>query len=566
MVKNPIDKDVVRRREAEILKVVTRHGWSYVQTRLSPGPIKSAQEAAAAENPSLPLPQVLAQVLTELGPTYVKLGQLLSTRPDLLSSDYIEALESLQSNVPPVPWEEIKPQLEADLGTDISEVFAEFEEKVIAAGSLGQIYRAQLPDGQTVAVKVQRPGIRNLIEADLQGLQTLVERFKNRQLGKTFDLQGLLDEFSTSILSELDFRREARNTIEMGENLDQSHFWSKGEICVPKVYSEWSSERVLVLEWVEGTPILKAELPSNQRVQVARWVAQMLLNQFFIDGFFHADPHPGNFFYHSNEKDYHLILLDCGMVSRLDPRTRNILLDLFVGIIDANPRQMAQALYDVGYTREAVNIAAMENEVDRVLRSNYTRALSELKLAELIQEILDIPRRNHIQLPGTIGLFIKALTNAEGVARSLDPDFSFIEVGRPVMKRASRQRYFSPARLQETTYKSVLALDSLSGLPQRLDSLFDRLEVSELSLSWTWREQNKFQQTLNRGVRRLSLALLSVGAIGSGALLVASKSQAASTISGYTLFWGNSLLIGGLAIALWLVFEFIVRPEMSNKQ
>ena len=565
MVKNLINNDVVRRREAEILKVVSRHGWSYVQTRLSPGSITSAQEAAAAENPSLPLPQVLAQVLTELGPTYVKLGQLLSTRPDLLSSDYIEALESLQSNVPPVPWEEIKPQLEADLGTDISEVFTEFEEKVIAAGSLGQIYRAQLPDGQTVAVKVQRPGIRNLIESDLQVLQDLVERFKNRQSGEIFDLQGLLDEFSTSILSELDFRREARNTIEMGENLDQSHFWSKGEICVPKVYSEWSSERVLVLEWVEGTPILKAELPSNQRVQVARWVAQMLLNQFFIDGFFHADPHPGNFFYHSNEKDYYLILLDCGMVSRLDPRTRNILLDLFIGIIDANPRQMAQALYDVGYTREAVNIAAMENEVDRVLRSNYTRALSELKLAELIQEILDIPRRNHIQLPGTIGLFIKALTNAEGVARSLDPDFSFIEVGRPVMKRASRQRYFSPARLQETTYKSVLALDSLSGLPQRLDSLFDRLEVSELSLSWTWREQNEFQQTLNQGVRRLSLALLSVGAIGSGALLVASKSQAASTISGYTLFWGNGLLIGGLAIALWLVFEFIVRPDMSNE-
>jgi len=549
----------VRCREEEVFKVISKYGWKYLRTQLSPEPITAAQEAELAENPPLPLPEVLAQILSELGPTYIKLGQLLSTRPDLLKPAYVEALESLQSDVPPVPWEQIKPNLEADLGGDLSEIFAKFDENPVAAGSLGQVYRAQLPEGQTVAVKVQRPGIREVIEADLQVLQIFVDRFKSRKLGKRFDLQGLLDEFSTSILNELNFEREARNTIELGANLDKSGFWRRGKIRVPGVYSELSSNRILVLEWVEGKTVLKADISSEQRVEVAGWLVQMIFNQFFIDGFFHADPHPGNFFFYQDESDYCLILLDCGMVSRFDPRTLNILLDLFSGIIEANPRRITQAIADIGFSEEPLNVEVMENEVDRLLRLNYSRSIDELKLGTLLQDILDIPKKNNIQLPGAIGLFLKALTNAEGVARSLDPGFSFVEVAGPVMKRAARKRYLNKSRARELTFRSVEALDSLSVLPRRVDTLLDRLETSDLRMSWTWQAQAEFQQTINQGVRNMSLALLSLGALGSGALLIAEKSDAASTVSGYTIFWGNGLLCGGLALAIWVVAGFIVR-------
>ena len=547
---------IVLKREAEIVKTIARYGWEYVSAKLS----SPTQAPGEADSPSLPLPDVLCQILIDLGPTYVKLGQLLSTRPDLLPPEYIQALETLQSSVPPVPWEEVKPQLEADLGCPLSEQFVSLEETAIAAGSLGQVHRGRLLNGEVVAVKIQRPGIRQLIEEDLQVLQFLVNLFSKGKLGEAYDLQALKEEFSTSILNELDFRREAQNTILMSNNLAQSQFWPSGKIQVPQVYPALTRERLLVLEWLQGSSLLKADIPQERKVEIARWMGQMILQQFFLDGFFHADPHPGNFFYLGDEQDFHLTLLDCGMVSRLDPRTKNILLELFVGIIEAKPRQIAQAVYDLGFAQQPVNLKLIEDQCDRLLRRNYSRALSELNFASLMNEILQIPQENHIQLPGSVGLLVKALTNAEGVARTLDPQFPFIEVARPVIEKAVRQQFLGKSRFKERAYLTLKALQSLSALPQRLENLFDLLERSELGVNWYWRQQDEFQKTFNKGIRRLSLALLAVGGIGSGAVLVAANSNAGSTFSFGIILWGNGLLAAGLALAIWLVIEFTVNP------
>lgn len=544
-------------REAEITKIVLYHGWDYVHSHLPP----FYQSNLKSDDPVLPLPEVLCQLLIDLGPTFVKLGQVLSTRPDLLDCDYIDALESLQSHVPAVPWENVQPLIEDQLQRPITQVFAKVEETAIAAGSLGQVHRGQLLNGEVVALKVQRPGIRQVIKSDLEILQSFIKYFSKGKLGDAYDLQALLDEFRNSILGELDFQREARNTEELNQNLAKSNVWPSGKLKVPKIYSVLTTDKLLVMEWIEGCELVNLKIPLKRKTQIARWIAQMIMQQVFLDGFFHADPHPGNFLYVDHAQDYHIVLLDCGMVSRLDPRTQSILIDLFVGTIDDDPRQIARAVNELGFAKEPVPLQIVESEFDRLLRRFYARPLEEIRFAELLNDVLKIPRNNHIQLPGSVGLLVKALTNVEGVARTLDPQFPFIDVARPVIEQALRKNFISQHALQRAVSSTLYSLRSLPELPQRLERLIDRIERSELDTNLHWNEQDEFQSMFSQSLQRLSLALLAVGAIIAGALLVAAESNSASSlVFGQEVFWGNALLATGLGLAIWLVVDIFIHP------
>ncbi len=541
-----------RGRQAEIVEVVVRNGWGYFRSQLS--------FDAKPEKPSLPLPGVLQQILIELGPTFVKLGQILSTRPDLLSPDYIEALEALQSDVPALAWGEIVPILETELNRPLNEIFAEVEPQAIAAGSLAQVHRGKLPDGQVVAIKVQRPGIRQVIERDLEVLGSLAEVFKDA-IGEAYDLPGLVEEFQTSLMGELDFRREARNTEQLGRNLAKSSLWRPGQVIVPAVHEAFTSERVLTLSWIEGIKLTKVDLPKPRKEALAALATQVIMQQMFLDGCFHADPHPGNFMYTGNGQEDQIALLDFGMVAILDPRTRRILTDLLVGIIYEQPRQVAQAIRELGFTQLEIDIRAIESAFDRLLRRFYTRPLEEINMAELLNEALRIPRENKIQMPGTIGLFTKAIANVEGIARHLDPLFPFVEVARPVIERSIQQRLFGPQIGQDVARSALYLSRFLIQFPQRLDVLVDRLERSELGLNVRWRDRSDFQQSLSKSMRRQTLALISGGTMISGALLLAAGSNISSNLpAGFTLLWSQGLLITGFTLGIWLIVEFILKP------
>lgn len=541
-----------RSRQAEIIEVVVRNGWGYFRSQLS--------FDAKPQKPSLPLPEVLVKILIDLGPTFVKLGQILSTRPDLLSPDYIEALETLQSDVPALPWHEVAPVLEAELHHPLQQLFAEVEPQAIAAGSLAQVHRGKLTNGDVVAIKVQRPGIGQVIEQDLQVLQSLAEIFKD-SLGEAYDLPGLVEEFRTSLSGELDFRREARNTEQLRRNLAKSSLWRAGQVVVPQVYAELTSEQVLTLEWIEGVKLTQATLPPSRQADLAALATQVIMQQMFLDGFFHADPHPGNFLYIGDEQENRIALLDCGMVAILDPQTRRILTDLLVGIIYQQPRQVAQAIRELGFTQLEVDIRAIESSFDRLLRRFYTRPLEEINMAELLNEALRIPRENKIQMPGTIGLFTKAVANVEGIARQLDPLFPFVEVARPVIERSIQQRLLGPKIVQDATRSTLYLSRFLIQFPQRLDVLVDRLERSELGLNIRWRDRPEYQQSLSKAMRRQTLALVSGGTMISGSLLLAAGSSASSTLpAGFTLLWSQGLLGAGITLGAWVVLEFILRP------
>jgi predicted unusual protein kinase regulating ubiquinone biosynthesis (AarF/ABC1/UbiB family) len=540
-------------RQAEIVEVVVRNGWGYFRNQLSFN--------GRPEKPSLPLPDVLVKILVELGPTFVKLGQILSTRPDLLGPEYIQALETLQTDVPALPWSDIAPILETEFRLPLKQIFAEVEQQAIAAGSLAQVHRAKLLDGPVVAIKVQRPGIRQVIESDLEVLRSLAEWFGGDGLGEAYDLPGLVEEFRTSISGELDFRREARNTEQLSHNLLNSSLWHPGQVVVPRVYSDLTTERVLVLEWIEGIKLTEVDLPEPRKKSLAALATQVIMQQMFLDGFFHADPHPGNFLYIGDESEDRIALLDFGMVALLAPRTQQILTDLLVGIVYEQPRQVAQAIRELGFTQLEIDIRAIESSFDKLLRRFYTRPLEEINMAELLNEALRIPRENKIQMPGTVGLFAKAITNVEGIARRLDPLFPFVDVARPVIERSVQKRLFGPQMLQETARSTLYLSRFLIDFPQRLEVLVDRLERSEIGLNWRWREQNEMQQTVSKAMRRLSLALISVGSVVSGSMLLSAGSNASSTLSpGFTLLWSQGLLGAGISLGVWLMLEFVLKP------
>ena len=316
-------------RAAEIIAVVTRHEWSFLRQLLNQGP---------TDAPRLPQPEVLCSILSELGPVYVKLGQLLSTRADLLSEDYIEALSELQADVPAAPWATTEPLLLEALGQPLERCFSAFPQEPIAAGSIGQVYKAQLLDGTTVAVKVLRPGIEAQVAEDGSLLRQLAGVAASTSLGTSYDVVGLADQVLAALGRELDFRIEAANTLRLQEILKASSFVRDGLLRVPGVQQELSSRRVLVLEWVEGEPVLS--VPAREALRAAhpegikeanRALLGAFVEQYFVEGFFHADPHPGNL----KVNDCGVItLLDEGMVGSFDPATRNALLDLVLALIN----------------------------------------------------------------------------------------------------------------------------------------------------------------------------------------------------------------------------------------
>jgi ubiquinone biosynthesis protein len=542
----------INSRQAEIIEVVARNGWDYFRNQLSLNP--------QPEEFALPLPNVLRQILIDLGPTFVKLGQLLSTRPDLLAPDYIRALETLQNDVPALPWETIEQTLKADLPRPFDEVFRTINQVPIAAGSLAQVHKATLQTGETVAIKIQRPNIKTVINRDLDVLQSLAAFFNTDRIGQAYDLIGLVEEFRTSLLGELDFRREARNTEQLRQNLAKSNLWQPGQVIVPQIYLNWTTERVLVMEWIEGVKLTQADLPADRQREVAALVVQVVMQQMFLDRIFHADPHPGNFLYVRQGDRDRIALLDCGMVAILDPRTQRIITDLLVGIVFEQPRQVAQAVRELGFTRLDVDIRAIEAEFDRLLRRFYTRPLEEINLTELLNAALKIPRDNKIQMPGSVGLFAKAVANIEGIARQLDPSFAFVEVARPVVTQALQQRMIGPQALPEVGRSSLYFSQLLLDLPQRVDILADRLERSELGLTLRWRDQGNLQDSLNRNNRRLVLGLLSVGSLLTGGLLTVGDTLSDQPNLDWVILWHQSFLVMGTGIMASLILSLLAKP------
>jgi len=503
------------RRFQQIAQILARHGFGELLDLLGAAPVFPLARPLR-RRPALGAPQRLRMALEELGPTFVKLGQVLSTRPDLLPPAYIAELARLQDTVPPEPWEPVRAQLEAELGAPVEEVFATLDPEPIAAASLAQVHAATLPDGSEVVVKIQRPNIEATINVDLDILADVARLLQTRTpLGELYDLPGIVEEFAATLRAELDFYREGHNADRFRAN-----FADEPYLYIPKVYWEYTTRRVLVLERIHGIKIddiAALDAAGYDRYRIGLHAARMVIKEVLEDGFFHADPHPGNFFVMPGEV---IGAMDFGMVGYLSRRTRTDLVRLYIAAVQLDEEAVVDQLVRMGVVGGAVDRMGLQHDIGRLLRKYAGLPLKAIRARDVVEEAMPIAFRHHLRLPSELWLLGKTLGMMEGVGLKLVPDFDMFAVSRPYVQRFMREmaspRAWVPSLIRGMGDWAQL----LDMLPRTGMQLLTRAERGELEVSLRHQELGRALVYLDRLANRLALSILLASLIVGLALLV----------------------------------------------
>ena len=530
-------------RQRDILEVVFRNGWDYMRGLLT---------GSKTDKPQLPPPAVFRNILIELGPVYVKLGQLLSTRPDLLPGEYVDSLTDLQTNVPPVAWSEVKTVIRQQLSQPIEDVFDTIEPQAIAAASIAQVHRATLKTGQEVAIKIQRPGIEAVVAQDVSLIKSLAELVSLTDFGKDYDIVAIADEFTKALQAELDFTTEAEYTEQLRHNLSQSQWFDPQRLVIPKVYAELTTPKLLVLEWLDGVPILLSSLAKaesddlvKQRREVTTVLFRAFFQQIYLDGFFHADPHPGNIFL---LEDGRVALLDCGLIGRLDPRTQQILTEMLLAIVDLDAQRCSQLTIELAESGQPASLERLTNDYSRMLRKYYNLSLSQINFSEVFYEVLQVSRNNKILLPSNMGLYAKTLANLEGVTRSFDPEVNLLDQIKPLITDLFRRQLLGDSPV-ETTLRTVLDFKSLSvRSPRQVELLLERVTSETLKWNLTIQGLDALRRSIDSSANRLSFSIV-IGSLIIGAAIISTGIQTPQLSLISNILFATASFIGLLLIA-----------------
>jgi len=542
-------------RYRHILAVLLKHGFGEVveslriDQYLEVGLQLISKKRGPREEP-LTRPQRLRKALEELGPTYIKLGQVLSTRPDLIPVEFTEELSKLQDSVPPFPFADAETIIQRELGAPASDVFDRIDTEPAASASIGQVHRARLKNGEEAAVKIQRPGIRAVIEVDLEimlHLATLAERHvEELALHKPVTI---VEEFARTLEKEIDFRIEAANIDRVAQG-----FLGDPTVYIPTVFREFSTAAVLTTEYVEGIKISNiGELDAagyDRRLLCSRG-ADIVLKQVFHHGFFHADPHPGNIFALPGNV---ICLLDFGMVGVVDRQTREMFVELVDSVVRRNESRAAQVLLQLTRWEQPPDLRQLERELSDFMGRHLYRPLKDIEVGKLLHDLLEIATRFHLQLPPDIFLMLKAISTVEAVGRMLDPEFDMIAKAAPFIEQVLMDR-FKPQRVAEDVGDLAgRMLKFLHQFPKDLLDLAGLLRQQKLSLQIKHDGLEKVLATHDQISNRLSFSIVIAALIVGSALIVISKTP--------PLFYGISLIgiIGFLAAALmgiWLLVAIL---------
>lgn len=423
-------------------------------------------------------PEHLRLALEELGPTFIKLGQLLSTRNDLLPAAYLAELVKLQDAAPPEAWEPMKAVIREELGADPEQLFAQFDPQPLAAASIGQAYAATLHDGTQVVVKVRRPGAVAQIHEDLEILQNLAERADKRwDAARQYNLPGIVEEFSRTLRAELDYLQEGRNAERFAAD-----FADSPDVAVPQVFWETTTSRVLTLERMHGIRV--DDLPALDaagidRNQLARRGADLILTMVFENRFFHADPHPGNLFI---QTDGSIALIDFGMVGQLDEEVTEQLSDVLLAFTRGDSNALATALLALSITKNTSDRGELGRSLDVFVSRYLGRPLSDINLSHLLGELLALLRHHHLQLPQQTALLFKVLMMGEALAARLDPEFEMLQALTPFSERIVQRQFSLPALAKRWAQASADAGALLLELPGTLKQLRRVLENGGLEV------------------------------------------------------------------------------------
>jgi ubiquinone biosynthesis protein len=456
--------------------------------------------------------KAFAADLEKLGPTFIKLGQVLSTRADLLPPAYLEALARLQDDVGPFPFDDVERIVQEELGVRLSKAFEEFEREPIAAASLGQVHRAMLRGGRRVAVKVQRPGVRDRVLKDLDALDqvaVLMQRFSPAT--RSIDAPGVLEEFRRTILSELDYREEARNLVALAHQLRDFE-----RIIVPLPVDDYTTARVLTMDYIDGTKITSVspvEWTEVDGVELGEDLFRAYLHQILVDGVFHADPHPGNVLL---TPDHRLALIDLGMVGRLSPAMQERLFRLMLAISEGRGDDAASVVIAIGEQHEDFDEAQMRRVIIAMVGRYQHAAAKELNVGRVMLEMARAATQHGLRMPPELALLGKTLLNLDEIGRQLDPDFDVNASMRRNATRVMQRRMLksvSPANVFSTALE---VRDFAERLPGRMNRILDALSANDLRLKIEVIDHGSiidgFQKVANRIAVGLVLAALIVGA------------------------------------------------------
>ena len=536
----------------EITSVLIRHGLGdFVQRIGIAGVLERAgrilQWGEAGDVLKLDPPQRIRMALEELGPAFIKLGQVMATRVDLFPPSWIAEFEKLQAQVPPVPFDELLPELERALGRSPFEVFRDLETTALAAASIAQVHRAKLQDGTPVVLKIRRPGVRAKIDADLRLLRRVAELVESEMPeARRYRPVEVAAQFTRSLEREIDFATETRNIERFAKN-----FAGDPHIVIPRVYPEWTSDALLVQEHIEGIPATDpaaVDAAGLDRKVLAARGTQFFLTQILIHGFFHADPHPGNVIY---LRDHRMVIIDFGMVGRLSPQRRSQVIDLLAGLARMEQEPMLDVLLD--WAGDAyVDEAKLASDVNELVFEFEDVPLKNIRIGNVVRDFAAIVREHSIVLPSDLSMMFKALLTLEGLGRQYDPDVHIIEHLAPLLRNALDERY-QPMELLRRGQGALSGFLNLVGsVPRDFARLLREARRGKTRVDLDLKRLDQFgsqmERTLDRGTVGIMTASLVIGSaivmsVPEGPTLFGIPILTTLGLAGYLIAFVNSVWI-----------------------
>lgn len=541
-------------RLSRLASILIRHGFGDVARRSGIARLlgragKSLHWHDDAAGPGKSAPERVRLALEEMGPTFVKLGQILSTRVDLFAPEWIAEFEKLQDHASAVPFDQIRAQLAEDLGADPDSVFAALDPVPLAAASIAQVHRARLADGRPVVLKVRRPGIDAVIEADLRLVRHVAEIAEREWPAlERFQPRALVRQFAASLRRELDLRGECRHADRIAANLAGNE-----NIVVPKVYWEWATRRLNVQAYVEGIPgrdLSAVDAAGLDRSLLARRGANAVLQMVLEDGFFHADPHPGNVFYLPGNR---LAFIDFGMVGRLSSERRDQLADLLYGLARRDVEGSAELLVEwAGNTR--VDMQSLCLDIDLFIDGFHGVPLQQIDVGRLLGELTALMRDHQLALPPDLALLFKAAISLEGLGRMLDPAFDMVSEALPFLQRIARRRR-SPRALAGASLKSMREAAGLAmSLPGELRRLLKAMDRGALTVHVDVSRFDRAFERMDRSASRLTMGIVTAALIIGTSIVMTVETEA--TWFGMP-FFGLLGFLGAVVCGIWLLVSII---------
>ncbi|WP_434512128.1 ABC1 kinase family protein [Desulfitobacterium sp. AusDCA] len=547
-------------RYREVASVLARHGFGLILEEMGltnllslPKRIFTRQEEIDPQS----MGERLRFALEELGPTYVKLGQIASTRPDILPDFLIRELEKLQDQVTPFPYAEASQIIEQELGKAPLEIFQRFDESPLAAASIGQVYLAVLKTGEEVAVKVQRPQIGQVIQTDLEILMDLASIAERRlEWARYYRLREMAEEFARSLRAELDYSIEGRNAEKIGKQFEDTP-----EVYIPKIYWNYSSKKVLTLEFIRGiklSQIDELKALGYDLKTTAENLVKALFKQILINGFFHADPHPGNIFVLPGQV---VSLIDFGMVGRLNSEMKYQFSSLVIAMMRKKTRDMIEAVLDMGIVPPEIDMKHLYRDVDALRDKYFDVALSQVHLGEAVNDLFTVAFRHQITIPTDLVMLGKSLLSLEGIVEQLDTEISIIDLAEPYGKELLKERLHPKVMAEKAWDNFRDYADLVVEFPQQLKEFLRGVQGGKIRFEIVTKEMDSFLRKIDRVSNQLSFSiiLLSFSIIMTGLIIASALGRQP------ILFWHIPAIDIGFVFAFLMFFLLLISIFRSGR-